>query len=76
VYLSSTSSPSILYLITTPAFTILNLAPPSSWPRYLGLNYLRRRDWERTRRVLLIIRDEVDAMIDEGLQCTMPTSNE
>jgi hypothetical protein len=31
---------------------------------------------ERARRILLIIRDEVDATIDEGLQCTMPTSNE
>jgi hypothetical protein len=32
--------------------------------------HLRNRDWVKARRVLLIIRDEVDAMIDEGLQCT------
>jgi len=38
--------------------------------------HLRERNWERARRILLIIRDEVDAMIDEGLQCTVPTSDQ
>jgi hypothetical protein len=38
--------------------------------------HLRNRDWERARRILLIIRDNIDAMIDEGLQCTVPTSDQ
>jgi len=38
--------------------------------------HLRNRDWVKARRILLIIRDEVDAMIDEGLQCTVPTSDQ
>ena len=38
--------------------------------------HLRERNWEKARRILLIIRDEVDAMIDEGLQCTVPTSDQ
>jgi hypothetical protein len=39
-------------------------------------HHLRNRDVEKAKRVLLIIRDEVDAMIDEGLQCTVPTSDQ
>jgi len=39
-------------------------------------HHLRNRDWKRAMRVLLIIRDEVDAMIDEGLQCSVPTSDQ
>ena len=31
--------------------------------------HLRNRDWVKARKVLLIIRDEVDSMIDEGAQC-------
>jgi hypothetical protein len=38
--------------------------------------HLRERNWEKARRILLIIRDEVDAMIDEGVQCTVPTSDQ
>ncbi|MFP3282115.1 MAG: hypothetical protein RXR39_03915 [Caldivirga sp.] len=38
--------------------------------------HLRERNWEKARRILLIIRDEVDAMIDEGLQCTVPMSDQ
>ncbi len=38
--------------------------------------HLRNRDWVKARKILLIIRDEVDAMIDEGLQCTVPTSDQ
>ncbi len=38
--------------------------------------HLRNRDWVKARRIPLIIRDEVDAMIDESLQCTVPTSDQ
>ena len=38
--------------------------------------HLRNRDWVKAKRILLIIRDEVDAMIDEGVQCTVPTSDQ
>ena len=38
--------------------------------------HLRERNWVKARRILLIIRDEVDATIDEGLQCTVPTSDQ
>jgi len=38
--------------------------------------HLRNRDWVKAKRILLIIRDEVDAMIDEGVQCTVPTSGQ